>query len=153
MESLMVRIYKPIFGTGKDLILDTGFCVSKCIIRLEAKGVYIEDLNNKRRYFPKGVHIDLIYTHFQDKEVDYVGMIEARTQDNRPFQIFFMKEPYYVMNIMTSWIKLDELKGKKTRRDFIDRSVTKETNIFTYKNILGIHFCMINNKRDYNYGF
>ena len=64
-----------------------------------------------------------------------------------------MKEPYYVMNIMTSWIKLDELKGKKTRRDFIDRSVTKETNIFTYKNTLGLHFCMINNKSDYNYGF
>ena len=41
-------------------------------------------------------------------------MIEARTQDNNSFIILCMKEPYYVMNIMESWMTLDELEGAKT---------------------------------------
>ena len=38
-------------------------------------------------------------------------MIEAKTQDNKSFIIFCMKEPYYAMNIMASWMTLDELGG------------------------------------------
>ena len=40
--------------------------------------------------------MDLIDTHFEYKEVGYFGMIEARTEDNNPFEIFLMKEPDYV---------------------------------------------------------
>ena len=67
-------------------------------------------------------------------------MIEARTRYNKPFRIFCMKEPDYVMNIMVSWMTLDELEGAKTRRYFIDRSGTKETKQFTYRQPFGIHF-------------
>ena len=35
------------------------------------------------------------------------------------------------MNIMASWMTVDYLDGAKTRRDFIDRSGTKKTNLFT----------------------
>ena len=46
--------------------------------------------------------------------------------------MFFMKEPYYLMKIVASWMTLDELEGARTRRYFIDISGTKETNQFTY---------------------
>ena len=46
-------------------------------------------------------------------------MIEAITQDNKLFQIFFMKDTDYVINIMESWTTLDELEGAKTGKDFI----------------------------------
>ena len=36
-----------------------------------------------------------------------------------------MKETYYVMNDMASWMVLDELDGANTRRDFIYSSVIK----------------------------
>ena len=36
-------------------------------------------------------------------------MIEAITEDNKLFKIFCMKEPYYVMKIMSVWVELDEL--------------------------------------------
>ena len=57
------------------------------------------------RLFP-GYHI---YAHFHDKEVGDVYMLDAKTQDNKTFQIFIMKDPYYVMKIMASWKKFDEL--------------------------------------------
>ena len=59
MVSLMLRIYRPIFGSRKAVVLDSGFCVTK--------GVYAAALVKKQRYFPKGVPGDLIDTHFEYK--------------------------------------------------------------------------------------
>ena len=138
--SLMLRMCRPIFGSGKDVVLDSGFCVAKVIAELEAKGVYAAALIKKRHYGPKGVLGGLVDTHFEDKDVGCVGMIEARTEDNKLFKIFCMKEPYYVMKIMVSWMTFDELEGARTGRYFIDSSGTKETKHFTYRQPFGIHF-------------
>ena len=70
--------------------------------------VYAGALTKKRRHCPKGVTGDLTDTHFQYNEVSDVGMIEARTQKNKFFQIFCMKDLNYVTNIMASWMTLDE---------------------------------------------
>ena len=44
------------------------------------------------------------------------------------------------MKIMASWTKIDELEGARKSRYFIDRSGTKETKLFTYRQSFGIHF-------------
>ena len=74
---LILRMCRPIFGSGKDVILDSGFFFTKGITELESKGVYAAALIKKRRYWPKVVPGDLIDTHFEDKEVSDVVMIEA----------------------------------------------------------------------------
>ena len=65
----MLRMCRPIFGSGKAVVLDSGFCVTKVITELEARGVYAADLIKKRRYCPKGVPGDLIDSHFEDKYI------------------------------------------------------------------------------------
>ena len=55
-----------------------------------------------------------------------------------------MNNPDYVMKIMESWMKLDELEGTKIRRYLIDSSGMKEKNQFTYRKPFGIHFRYIN---------
>ena len=67
MVSIMLRIFRPIFGSEKDVVLDSGFCVSKGIADPEAKGVYAAAMIKKRHYWPKGVPGDLIDTRFEDK--------------------------------------------------------------------------------------
>ena len=47
MLSLMLRVCKTIFGTGKDVVLDNGFFVVKGILELKSKGVYEGALINK----------------------------------------------------------------------------------------------------------
>ena len=93
--------------------------------------MYAASLIKKSCYWLKQVLVDLIDTQFEDNEDGGVGMIEARTEDNKLQRIFFTKEPYYVMNIIASLITLDELEGANTRKHFIDRSRMKETNQFT----------------------
>ena len=48
--SLMLRICRPMFGSRKDVVLDSGFYITKGITDLEFKGVYVADLIKKRRY-------------------------------------------------------------------------------------------------------
>ena len=76
--------------------------------------------------------------------------MKTRTEDNKLFKIFCMKDPDYVMKIISSWMTLDELEGASTRRDFIDSSGTKETKQFTYKHPLGLHFRYRHQVDDHN---
>ena len=98
----MLRICRPVFGSGKDLVLDSGFCVAKGIILLEDKGVYAEALIKNCHYCQKLFPGEINDTHFEDKQFGNVGMIQARTEDNKLFIIFFMKEPDNFMRIMAS---------------------------------------------------
>ena len=43
-----------------------------------------------------------------------VDMVEASTEEGKPFRVFCFKEPDYVMKIMASWMNLDELEGSNT---------------------------------------
>ena len=103
---------------------------AKGIIELKSKGVYKAALIKKRHYWPKGVPDDLIDINFEYKKVGDVGMIEARTEENKYFEIFCMKDRDYVTKIMASWVTLDELEGENKIRYFIDSSVTKEMKQF-----------------------
>ena len=125
----MLRMCRPIFGSGEAVVLGSIFCVAKVITGLESKGVYAEALIKKQRYWPKGVPGGIYDTHFEDKEVCDVVMIELRTEDNNLSKIFLMKDLDYVMMIMASWITIDESQGASTRRYFIDRSGTKDTSV------------------------
>ena len=115
---LMLRMCDPIFGTGKCVVLDSGFCVSKGIVALEAKGVYAGALIKKHKYWPKGVPgAPAIDRHFANKEVGDVDMVEVMTEEGpqgKPFKIFCFKEPDYIMKIMATWMTLDELPEANT---------------------------------------
>ena len=124
-------MFRPIFGSCKAVVLGSGFCVTKCITDIKAKGAYSEDLIKKRRFWPKGVPGELIGANFEDKQVVDIGIIQARNEDNKSFKIFCMKDPDYVMRIMVSWMTLDQFEGAMTRREFIDISEKKETKKFT----------------------
>ena len=136
----MLMISRPVFGSGKAVVLNSGFCVTKFITELKSKVFYVASQTKKRSCWSNGVPGDPIYTHFEDKEVGDVVMIEARTEYNKLFEIFCMKDPDYVMKIMASWVMIDELEGARTRGYFIDSSRKKEANQFTYWKPFLFHF-------------
>ena len=46
---LIVRITKPLWGTGKVVVMDSGFCVLEGLISMVEKGVLRSALIKKRR--------------------------------------------------------------------------------------------------------
>ena len=62
------------------MVLDSGFCVAKGFVDLEAKGVFAGALIKKRRYWLKRVPEALIDEHFENMEVGDVDMVMAATE-------------------------------------------------------------------------
>jgi hypothetical protein len=147
---LMLRMCEPIYGTGKAVVLDSGFCVAKGIVALEAKGVYAGALIKKRRYWPKSVPGGAIDAHFAGKEVGDVDMLEAKTEEGKPFRIFCFKEPDYVMKIMATWMTLDELEDHPTRREYKGPNGQTVVKTFKYRMPFGLHFQYRHQVDDHN---
>ena len=115
----MLRMCEPIFLTGKYVVLDSGFFVSKGITALLEVGVYAAALIKKQKYWPKGVPGDAIDEYFADKDVTHVDMLEAITEEGpegEAFNFFCFKDPEYVLNIIANWMILYELDGADTIR-------------------------------------
>ena len=86
----------PIFSIGKCVAIDSVFCVSKGITALLEFGVYAAALIKKRKYWPKDVTGDAIDQYFSGKDVTYVDMLKAITEEGyegKAFNICFLKEP------------------------------------------------------------
>jgi hypothetical protein len=60
---------EPIWYTGKQVVMDSGFCVLKAITELRKKGVFGAALIKKRRYWPKHIPGDDIIANFDGKEI------------------------------------------------------------------------------------
>ena len=65
----MVRMKQPLWGTGKVLVIDRGFCVLEVLISMVEKGVFGSELIKKCRYWPKGVTAEEILWNTKNKEV------------------------------------------------------------------------------------
>ena len=97
--------------------MDSGFCVSKGIVELEAQlGIFGQALIKKRgRYWPKGVPGDAIDEYFADKEIGYSNTLEVEFEGKRMF-IHCMKEEKYVTKFMSTVRTLDEVPTHGTFR-------------------------------------
>ena len=84
----MLRMCRPIFVSGRSVVLDSIFCGAKFITDIKAKSVHAAAMIKNRRYWPKLVTGDYIDTNFEDKEVGDIVMIGARTEDNNLFKLF-----------------------------------------------------------------
>lgn len=100
---LLMRMLTTYYYTGKYVVLDSGFCVLKAIIKLREVGVFACALIKKRQSWPIGVPGDAMQRRFDRPEVN-VGDVEAisGTQDGMPYFLWGMKEPDYVMRMMAT---------------------------------------------------
>ena len=87
---LLLRMTKPIWNTGRLVILDSGFCVLNGLIALAKKGIFASALIKKRRYWPKYIKGEEIKEHFKDKMVGEVDAWPGKI-DSIPFYVFSMK--------------------------------------------------------------
>jgi hypothetical protein len=109
---LMWRMCKPIHHQGKVVILDSGFCVLQGIIELKKVGVFAAALIKKRRYWPKHVNGEAIAAHFADKEIGYTDALPGEPYGVN-FHLFCMKEPDYVMSLMSTYGTTSPKEGQK----------------------------------------
>jgi hypothetical protein len=134
---LLLRLTKSIWGTAKVVVLDSGFCMLQGILELKKRGVFAAALIKKRRYWPKWIMGDDIIKHFEDKEVGDVDAWEG-TLDNVPFHVFAMKEPDYVMQLMSTY-GTNERVGESKKRAYKINGERREKS-FQYPEVVYNHY-------------
>ena len=97
----MLRNCKPIFGSVKDVVFESGFFVANVIFELETRCVYGVGLIKKRRYWSRNVPGNDIDKHFEGKEVVLVDFLEMKIYGGNVFKIHHIKKSYYVMKLIT----------------------------------------------------
>ena len=130
------------------VILDSGFCVLKGIVDLKKNGVYMSALIKKRRYWLKYIHGEDIKSHFADKEVGATDAWAGKS-DGVPFHIYTMKEPDYIMSLMSTYGTNQQIDGKETQRDWKENGVSK-TTMFKYPEVIDNHFRYCQSVNDHN---
>ena len=145
---LLLRMLTPIFHKGYVVILDSGFCVLKGIIELRKKGVFASALIKKRRYWPKFIRGDNIKAHFDNKEVGETDSWAGKL-DNIPFHVYAMKEPDYVMSLMSTYGTNNRDNGKETRRSWKVGGEARSTS-FRYPEVVHNHFLYRHAVDDHN---
>ena len=133
----MLRCTRPIWNCSKVVIVDSGLCVTKGLVELQKKGVFGAALIKKRRYWAANIKGDAIYAHFSSKEVGNADALN-KVEDGVTYHVFYMKEPDYVMKLMTKYGTLEPT-GKRTRRKF-KRGGVMEKKEFMYTEVVTNHF-------------
>ena len=63
--SLVWRMTKPLWGSGKTVVMDIGLCMFKGLIGMYDIGLYGSAVTKKRRYWPSGIYRNQINAHFK----------------------------------------------------------------------------------------
>jgi Transposase IS4 len=142
MVGLLQRLTRPLWHTGKVVVLDSGFCVLMALIELRKRGVFAAALIKKRRYWPKFIDGNAIIKHFADMEIGDIDslpgrMIEANRETK--FHVVCLKEPEYVMMLMSTYGTMERLGEIKTRH-FTDDAGTKKIKTFQYPEVIRNHY-------------
>jgi hypothetical protein len=99
---LMLWMTKPIHNTGKQVCMDSGFCVGAGILAMHKVGVYGAALIKKRRYWPRLVPGDQIDAYFKDKGLGVADTLEQDIEGTK-FLIHCQNDTKYVTKIMATY--------------------------------------------------
>ena len=131
----MLPYTRPIWNCAKVVIMDSGFYITKGLVELRKKGLFGAALIKKRRYWPSNIKDDAIDAHFASKEVGNVDAVK-KVEYGVDYHVFFMKDPDYIMKLMTTYGKLEPT-DKRTRRKF-KRGGVMYTKEFMYTEVVAI---------------
>ena len=132
---LLLELCRSIYGSGKIVVLDSGFCVLKGLIALKKVGVFAHAVIKKRRYWPKYIPGQAIDERFADYDVGTVDCLNGML-DNEPYCVYCMKEPEYTMKLMATYGSLTYHCGEKENV----RKVNGERIEFKYTKPFSDHF-------------
>jgi hypothetical protein len=118
---LMMRLCKPLFGTGSVVIHDAGFCSIPALCQLKKRSVFASCLIKKKNYWPKFTKGGENETHMAERPV---GDIDARQAEfaGEKYSIYMLKDSTYTLQLAANY-------GRNIRTGPTKRRRHPKTNI------------------------
>ena len=95
--------------------------------------------NKKQRYWTKGVPAEEIIWQMQNKEVGDVVAVQDSIR-GKSYHIMVIKDPDYVMLMITTYGTLDHLEGSDAQQRYKGAGGGLVTKRFNYREVFGNHF-------------
>ena len=108
----------------------------QAIVELKKKGVYASVMIKKRRYWHKHVAGDSIKGYMATKDIGVCEWLPG-ILDGQPFDIYALKEPDYVLTMMSTY---GSLIVKDGQRDSVRLDKEGATKRFKYTEVIANHF-------------
>ena len=106
------------------MITKSGFFVLKGISETRKMGVYGSTLIKKRRYWSRGVYGYPINDYFRLKHIGDVGCLSGEWYKT-DFNIFILKNPYYNIMMMSTFLGLTVPEVQKEERRMVNGEIVE----------------------------
>jgi hypothetical protein len=113
MKKTMLEMTKPLHGTGKVVVADSGFCVHDGVIACHKKGVNFQAYVKKRQHWLKGVPGNHIDKYLRGALLGHCKML-VQEFDGVHLLIHFCTDADWVSKIMSTHGMLDEIQDHPT---------------------------------------
>ena len=142
---LMMRLCKPLFGSGSIVIHDAGFSSIPAICQLKKRGVYASCLIKKKKYWPKFTEGGKHETHMARHALGDCDAMQA-TFAEEDYALYLLKDSTYTLQLAATYGKNIRIGPMKRRR----HEVTRQVHEFQYPEPIahyyqGRHACDDNN--------
>ena len=99
---LVLRMTKPLFSSGRVVIMDSAFCVLDAVKGLADRGLFTATVAKKRAYWPRGVCGTDLVAHMKDKPV---GELHTRQGNYKgmPFLLFCVNHRLYTFVLVSTY--------------------------------------------------
>ncbi len=111
----MLEMMKPLYGMGKVVVADSGFCVCDGVIACHHKGVNVQAYVKKRGHWPKGVPSNHINEHLKEAPLGHCKML-VQEVDGVRFLVHCCRDADWVSKIMSGQGMLDKIQDHPTYR-------------------------------------
>jgi len=133
----MLCLAEPLFSSSFVVVMDSSFCIFQGLIELLKRGVFTSAQIKKWHYWPKFIDGDKIAEHFESREAGNIDSWPG-VSDNKKFSIMALKEPDYIMSIMTTYGSLHRM-GKENKRVYWVNG-NQHSTTFQYPEVIANHF-------------
>jgi hypothetical protein len=100
---LLLRMLATYFSTGRNVILDSGFCILKSLVELKKVGIFACAVIKKRRYWPAFVPGEAVNRQFNNLGLGVGDSLAiSGKHDGKDYFLWGLKKPSYVMNMMAT---------------------------------------------------
>lgn len=115
VPSLVVRMSRPLWGTKRVVLLDSGFGQPACLAALLDKGLFGTCVIKKKRFWPRGIRGEDILTHMHGRDV---GTLQVQTGDFQGAAMWVgaLADSKHTSIMANTWATTSRVGGNKRRR-------------------------------------
>lgn len=150
--ALLLRMLKPIFGTAKVVILDSGFCVLRALVALQKNGVFASSVIKKRMFWPALIPGDTIDAKMSEKPVETTESLRGQLEGVK-YDVFCLKEPMYTMKLMSTYAgHVQPSFAYEMHRHYIELNYNEVNTSFNLQEPFANHYLNRHVVNDHNNG-